>query len=276
MRRSAGAPCHARLRSIPLPLPLALFERRAQIGWILLSTTPVRVLIADDDPLMRLLHEEVLRACGHEPLLAHDGLEAWSVFERETPPMVILDWQMPGLDGLEVCRRIRAHSAGEVTFVLVVTVRDASEDLTAVLDAGADDYLSKPVTPDNLKARLRIAERRIEVSRARRAAEEQLRRARYLAGIGETTLALHHEINNPLAALLTHASLIEHGLLGEKEAKESMVTIGEQARRIAEVVKRLSAIERERRAASIEYLNQTRMLDLGVGADASPPAGKTP
>lgn len=226
----------------------------------------MRVLIADDDPLMRLLHEEVLRACGHEPLLASDGVKAWAAFQAETPPMVILDWQMPGLDGLEVCRRIRGHEAGDTTFVLVVTVRDAFDDLTSVLDAGADDYMSKPVTPDNLKARLRIAERRIEVSRAKKAAEEQLRRARYLAGIGETTLALHHEINNPLAALLTHTSLIESGILGATEARESIAVIGEQARRIADVVKRLSAIERERRAASIEYLNETRMLDLRISA----------
>lgn len=220
---------------------------------------------------MRLLHEEVLRACGHEPLLARDGVEAWAAFEAETPPMVILDWQMPGLDGLEVCRRIRGHEAGDTTFVLVVTVRDAFDDLTAVLDAGADDYMSKPVTPDNLKARLRIAERRIEVSRAKKAAEEQLRRARYLAGIGETTLALHHEINNPLAALLTHTSLIENGIVGASEGRESIAVIAEQARRIADVVKRLSAIERERRAASIEYLNETRMLDLRSGASSGVP-----
>jgi DNA-binding response OmpR family regulator len=231
----------------------------------------VRVLIADDDPLMRLLHEEVLRVCGHDPVLASDGLEAWTLFQSEIPAMVILDWQMPGMDGLEVCRRIRAHEAGDTTFVLVVTVRDASEDLTAVLDAGADDYMSKPVTPDNLKARLRIAGRQIEVARARKAAEEQLRRARYLAGIGETTLALHHEINNPLAALLTHTSLIEHGLVGEAEMKESMLVIGEQARRIADVVKRLSAVERERRAASVEYLNEARMLDLRSAAAVSLP-----
>ncbi len=211
---------------------------------------------------MRLLHEEVLRACGHEPIVASDGLEAWSTFEREMPPMVILDWQMPGLDGLEVCRRIREHAHGDTTFVLVVTARDAAEDLTTVLDAGADDYLSKPVTPDNLQARLRIAERRIEVSLARKRAEEELRRARYLAGIGETTLTIQHEINNPLAALLTNASLIQSGVLSETETKEAVGVIEEQARRIADVVKRLRQIEREQRAASVEYMGEQRMIDL--------------
>lgn len=219
---------------------------------------------------MRLLHEEVLRACGHEPLVASDGTEAWETFEKETPPLVILDWQMPGLDGLEVCRRIREHPAGDITFVLVVTARDSADDLTAVLDAGADDYLSKPVTPDNMQARLRIAERRIEVSRARKAAEEELRRARYLAGIGETTLTIQHEINNPLAALMTNASLIQSGVLNPEEVKESIGVIEEQARRIAEVVKRLRKIERERSAASVEYLGEQRMIDLrGDGGPAA-------
>jgi CheY-like chemotaxis protein len=220
---------------------------------------------------MRLLLEEVLRACGHQPIAASDGTEAWTTFERDVPPMVILDWQMPGLDGLEVCRRIRAHPEGDITFVLMVTARDRADDLTAVLNAGADDYMSKPVTPDNLQARLRIAERRIEVSRARRTAEEELRRARYLAGIGETTLALHHEINNPLAALLTHTSLIQSGIMGEGEVKESLGLIAEQARRIAEVVKRLGEIERQQRAMSVEYLNEARMLDLrATGGTAAP------
>jgi len=233
----------------------------------------VRVLLADDDAFMRLLYEEVLRSCGHEPIVASDGAEAWATFEREVPPLVILDWQMPGLDGLEVLRRIRAHPDGDTTFVLLVTARDGADDLTAVLDAGADDYLSKPVTPDNMQARLRIAERRIEVSRARKTAEEELRRARYLAGIGETTLTIQHEINNPLAALLANVSLIRAGLLDEHESSDAMAVIEEQARRIAEVVKRLRKIERERSAMSVEYLGEARMIDLrgegttGTGED---------
>jgi len=96
---------------------------------------------------MRLLLEEVLRACGHQPIAASDGTEAWSAFEREVPPMVILDWQMPGLDGLEVCRRIRAHPEGDITFVLMVTARDRADDLTAVLDAAPTPTRTPRPTP---------------------------------------------------------------------------------------------------------------------------------
>jgi DNA-binding response OmpR family regulator len=148
---------------------------------------------------------------------------------------------------------------------MVITSRSALADLEHVLDAGADDYLPKPVTPEDVTARLRIAEKRIEVATARRTAEAELRKARYLAGIGEVSLALQHEINNPLAALLTNTSLITSGLLRPDEVKESLETIDVQARRIAEVVKRLNAIEAPR---SVEYIHGQQMVDLG----ARPPA----
>ena len=220
----------------------------------------MNVLLADDDPTMRFLLSKVIEQSGHVVTkAAANGAEAWEAFLAAPVPMLILDWEMPLLDGLEVCRRIRASEHADVPFVLIVTARDTSEDLTAVLDAGADDYMSKPVTPDNLQARLRIAEHRIEVSAAGRHAEKELMRARYLAGIGETSLALQHEINNPLAALLSHATLIEAGMVTDDEKEEALTTIVAQARRIAEVVKRLRQLDNPR---SVEYLGQTRMIDL--------------
>ena len=175
--------------------------------------------------------------------------------------MVVLDWQMPGADGLEVCRRIRAHPEGRYTYLLVITARSGMNSLEAVLDAGADDYLSKPVTPEDIAARLRIAARRMETGTARRLAEEELRKARYLAGVGEVSLALQHEINNPLAALLTNSSLLASGILGPDDAKATLKVIDEQARRIADVVRRLNALDDPR---SVEYARGQRMVDLSA------------
>jgi DNA-binding response OmpR family regulator len=220
----------------------------------------VNVLLADDDPIMRLLLTKVVEQCGHTVVMAAaDGEEAWEAYTSAPPPLVILDWEMPRTNGLEVCRRIRESISSDETFILMVTARDRTEDLTAVLDAGADDYMSKPVTPDNLQARLRIAERRIEMNAARRRAEEELRKARYLAGIGETSLALQHEINNPLAALLSHASLIEAKMVEPHEMDEALATIVQQARRIGDVVKKLRELDNPR---SVEYLGQARMIDI--------------
>lgn len=214
---------------------------------------------------MRMLLATVTERSGHTVVkAAADGEDAWAAIQGSMPPLIILDWEMPRLDGLELCRRIRAAEGGDEPFILVVTARDKSEDLTAVLDAGADDYMSKPVTPDNLQARLRIAERRIEVSAARREAEAELRKSRYLAGIGETSLALQHEINNPLAALLSHASLLDAGMIEEHEKAEVLATIVAQARRIGEVVKRLRHLDNPK---SVQYLGQSRMIDINPKTD---------
>jgi DNA-binding response OmpR family regulator len=230
----------------------------------------MRVLFADDDIIARTLLAAVLTHLGHEPIEARNGEMAWIMFQEAPAPLVILDVNMPVLDGLEVCRRIRAHQAGRETFVLVVTARDGRDDLTAVLDAGADEYVAKPSSPENLRARLEIASRRITNDQARRAAEAELARARWLAGIGETTIALEHEINNPLSALLGHAELLlmDDDLNGEQ--REQLQVIRTQAARIAEVVRRLARLKNPQ---SVEYMSGARMIDLSKGSTGSGPAG---
>jgi DNA-binding response OmpR family regulator len=222
----------------------------------------MRVLFADDDVIARTLLAAVLTHLGHEGRAAADGASAWEMFQEAPAPLVILDVNMPVLDGLEVCRRIRAHEAGRETFVLVVTARDGRDDLNAVLDAGADEYVTKPSSPENLRARLQIAARRIALDGARRAAEAELARARWLAGIGETTIALEHEINNPLSALLGHAELLlmEGGLTADQ--REQLHIIREQAARIADVVRRLARLKNPQ---SVEYMSGARMIDLSRG-----------
>jgi len=219
----------------------------------------MRVLIAADDVIARTLFAAVLTHLGHELRAASDGEQAWELFQESPVPLVILDRSMPVLDGLDVCRRIRAHEAGRETFVLVVTARDGRDDLAAVLDAGADEYLMKPSSPENLRARLEIAARRIAQGEARRAAEAELARARWLAGIGETTIALEHEINNPLSALLGHTELLlmDEGLSADQ--REQLQIVREQAARIADVVRRLARLKNPQ---SVEYLAGARMLDL--------------
>lgn len=227
----------------------------------------MRIQLADDDLLMRDLIATVLGAYGHEVETYGNGAEVWAAFQRAPAPMVVLDWEMPVVDGLEVCRRVRGHPGGEDVYLLVVTARAKAADLEDVLNAGADDYLSKPVTPSDIAARLRIAERRMATARARRTAEEELRKARYLAGVGEVSLALQHEINNPLAALLTTAALVTGGMLEPHEVPESLRTIETQAQRIADVLKRLRAVNTER---SVEYARGQKMVDLGARKPTPP------
>lgn len=219
----------------------------------------MRVLFADDDVIARTLLGAVLADLDHEVTVADNGEEAWEAFQQAPSPLVVLDINMPGLDGLEVCRRIRTHEAGRETFVLILTARDGRDDLANVLEAGADDYVTKPTSPENLRARLEIAKRRIAQDKARRTAEAELARSRWLAGIGETTMALEHEINNPLSALLGHAELLlmDRGL--REDQLEQLRIIQEQAARIAQVVRRLAKLKNPQ---SVEYLAGSLMLDL--------------
>jgi DNA-binding response OmpR family regulator len=217
------------------------------------------VIVADDSDVVRHVLASTVERCGHRVTAVGDGAAAWDAYQRINPPLVILDWQMPELDGLEVCRRIRGRPAGADAFVLMITGRDATTDLVAALAVGVDDYMTKPVVAADLEARIRIAERRIEQTAARRAAEQALARAQRLAGVGEIALALEHEINNPLMALLTHAHLLAGDERAPPVIREQATSILEQTRRIADVVRRLRDLKDPR---SVEYIDGTRMIDL--------------
>ena len=218
-----------------------------------------RCLIADDDPTIVLLVEHVLQALDREYDTASDGAQAWEYWQRTRHPLVVLDIEMPGMDGLELCRRIRETDTDRQTYILILTGRDKAADLEAVLDAGADDYVTKPTTGQRLVARMRIAQRRMEEDQARRTAEEELRRARFHAGIGEATVGLQHEINNPLTGLLGTAELMLLDFQEKGLPTDDIKIILEQGRRISALVKKLGGL---RDPQSVHYAGRKRMIDL--------------
>ena len=226
----------------------------------------MRILIAEDSDTVRLVLESTARKAGHDVTSVADGPGAWTAVQALKPDLVILDWQLPDLDGLEICRRIRADEALRDTFVLMVTARESGEDTSQALAAGVDDYFSKPIAPAHLRARLQIAEQRIAQTQATRHAEQVLAHARWLAGIGETTVALQHELNNPLFALMGHAELFAADPSATETQRAEIATILEQAHRIANVVRRLAMLKSPR---TVSYLKNSRMLDLSEGADAT-------
>ena len=238
-------------------------------------TTSPGVLLAADDEGTREFLTDALRDLGYAVTVVTGGADAWAAYQQAHFPLVLLDVDVARPGGLDVCRRIRAADPSRETFVIVCAGEVAQENLTAVLDAGADDYLAKPVTAEPLRARLTIAERRLADEAARRLAEAELARARWLAGIGEMTIALQHEINNPLSALISHAELALLDAADRGQRNEQIETILQQAQRIAEVVKRIGALHNP---MSVEYLPGTSMIDLGTAGgelrDVPPPVRK--
>lgn len=118
----------------------------------------MRVLIAEDDPASQLLLRKAVEALGHEVVVAGDGLEALALFEAHNPNVIVSDWMMPGLDGVDLCRRVRAAQGDYVYFVLVTALAD-KQSAADGMAAGADDFLAKPVNRELLRVRLAVGER---------------------------------------------------------------------------------------------------------------------
>jgi DNA-binding response OmpR family regulator len=119
----------------------------------------MRILIAEDEGVSRVVLSTKLKELGHEVLEAQDGSEAWSRFQEEHPRIVITDWMMPGMDGGELSTLIRKELDLPYTYIIVLTSLSGKGSYLEAMDAGADDFLTKPVDMDELTARLRVAER---------------------------------------------------------------------------------------------------------------------
>jgi two-component system cell cycle response regulator len=131
------------------------------------SSPPDRVLIAEDDPIFRRVLQSWLQKWNYSVTALENGLDAWQLLQQDDcPPMAILDWVMPGLDGIDVCRRIRSHQQGAYKYVLLLTSKESKEDVVAGLEAGADDYLTKPFDVNELRARVRAGKRILELQGA--------------------------------------------------------------------------------------------------------------
>jgi len=121
---------------------------------------PMRVLIADDDPLFAKVLESLATRAGHECTVVGDGDCAWEIVSGQDPPRIVfLDWMMPGIDGLELCRRIRELERSNYIYIVIVSARTKQRDITLGYQAGADDFITKPFQVQEMLSRLRVAER---------------------------------------------------------------------------------------------------------------------
>ncbi|HEY1463939.1 MAG TPA: diguanylate cyclase [Terriglobales bacterium] len=139
------------------------------------TTLTDKVLVADDDPIFRHVLQSCLEKWGYQVIAVENGADAWKILQAPAAPqMVILDWMMPGLDGLELCRKLRRPGEGPYRYLLLVTAKDNKQDIVAGLEAGADDYLTKPFDVDELRARVRSGTRILQLQDALLKAHEKL------------------------------------------------------------------------------------------------------
>jgi DNA-binding response OmpR family regulator len=136
----------------------------------------MKALIADDDLTYRRMLEALLAKWGYDLVVTSDGDAAWQILQApDAPQLAILDWMMPGKDGVEICRQIRESSQSDPKYIILLTSKGGKEDIVSGLDAGADDYITKPFEREELRARVQVGERilRLQSELARRVKELQ-------------------------------------------------------------------------------------------------------
>lgn len=148
----------------------------------------MKILIAEDDVVSRRLLEATLIRWGYEVIATRNGIEAWDILQGEDAPLLaILDWMMPGMDGLEVCRRLRSLQRAIPPYLIILTAKGRQQDIVTGLEAGANDYVTKPFNREELRARMQVGTRMVELqqSLAERvyALEDALARVKLLQGL---------------------------------------------------------------------------------------------
>jgi DNA-binding response OmpR family regulator len=225
-----------------------------------------RILLVDDDPDITRLVQHVLRASGLGPAAevttGRDALGALAGTD-----IVLLDHQLPDTSGLEVLNAIRAQPAPPA--VILITAHGNESLAAAALRLGADDYLAKDAAlADLLPQIVERVRRNRELRKALAAAEQDLMRAERLAAIGEMTVTLHHEINNPLMAAFADVELLLSDLDAPgQQCRQGLENIREALRRIRDIVQRIGGL---RDARSKDYLHGIRMLDLDRSDTGAP------
>jgi len=149
----------------------------------------VKLLVAEDEYTTRLTVQVILEQWGYRVDSVEDGAAAWKVLQKpDGPQIAILDWEMPGIDGVELCHKVKMLDRDTPVYVIMLTGRDAQNDILHGFDAGADDYITKPFDENELRARVRVAERLVSI---------------------QEELAIS---NNELRAVLNHVEMLQSSL----------------------------------------------------------------
>jgi signal transduction histidine kinase len=175
----------------------------------------MKVLIAEDEGVSRHLLQAYLQQWGHEVVSAADGTAAWRLFQEQEFPLVLSDWVMPEMDGLELIRRIRARAGGAYVYIILLTARAQKQDVIEGLEKGANDFVTKPFDRGELRVRVRAGERIIELEQALAAQNRALREAQAalvqtekMASLGQLAAGMAHEINNPISYVANNLAVL--------------------------------------------------------------------
>lgn len=223
------------------------------------DSSSLRILVAEDDPAAAAVLDTLLRLSGYEVLVVADGTAALAQLDACPPPdLLLLDWMLPGVSGLDICRAARMRWDPVALPILMVTARTDPESITGAFAAGANDYLTKPFLGSELRARIESHLRIRELVADRQRIDEHLTEREKLSSLGVLVSSVAHDLANPLGGILGHAQLL---LEGEPEGERGLLVreILDSVERCNRIVGDLLAFAR-RRPAESETLDPARVL----------------
>ena len=157
----------------------------------------MKILIVDDNRASNLFIKKIIEKWGYETITAQDGEEAWELIHKNKVRIIIMDWMIPKIDGVTLCRKIRAASLPDYIYIILLTSKNKKEDLVYGFSSGADDFAIKPVNPDELMVRIKAGKRIIDLEEMAKKSHTQLMQSEKMASIGQLAAGVAHEINNP-------------------------------------------------------------------------------
>ncbi len=218
-----------------------------------------RILIVDDDPNIALLVQMALsKNRDYVTDIASDGLQALAKVAENTPDLILLDIMMPGMDGFEVCRRIKGDEKTRFIPIIMITAKSEIADKLKGIEIGANDYITKPFNPEELLARVQ-AHLRIK------ALETEVSQKKQLEAVLKMAVTLQHEINNPLTGIIGNLELLSDWESLTEEERTVAVRDGlNLSMRVKDIVIRMGRLTR---IVSTQYVPGSEMIDLKRSSD---------
>jgi DNA-binding response OmpR family regulator len=212
----------------------------------------MRILIAEDDLTSRRTLEVILPKWGYEVVSAINGSEAWEKLQGGVAPqLAVLDWMMPEMDGIEVCQKLRQVETSIPTYIILLTARDKKKDVVKGLQAGADDYIVKPFDNDELRARIEVGRRVVEL-------QTTLVEKEKLQGVIEMAGAVCHELNQPLQVVSALSELLILDVENDTPLYKNIKNIRAQIDRMSITTRKLMKITKYK---TKDYLNG-KIIDI--------------
>ena len=216
----------------------------------------MKILIAEDNSTSRRILESILIKWNYEVISARDGIEAWEKLQGSDPPrLMILDWMMPGKNGVELCRELRERNDVGPMYIILLTARDDKNDIVEGLSAGADDYIAKPFNKDELQARIDVGRRMVEL-------QDALIEREKLQVIFEMTGTICHELSQPMQAISGNSELILMNIQENDPLYRNIKTIKEQVDRMGNITQKLKQVTRYK---TKDYING-KIIDIDRSA----------